>query len=161
MCSSAGAAQFVATARTATPFCLVLHQMWRVPFLLHSPPLTELSRHPVSGEVYEVDDAILAHLDEFEQVSTSFYRREAVEVFLGEAGHSARPRVGGVGDEGDEGDEGDARRTRTAWAYFHCQRYDESEMVACSSDTWTVLPGGCYTLDAAAGYVPSAQRGLA
>lgn len=44
--------------------------------------LLDGSGSPVAGEVYEVDDETLVRLDAFE--ATSYYRRERVEVSLGE-----------------------------------------------------------------------------
>lgn len=44
--------------------------------------LLDESNSPVAGEAYEVDDEVLKELDDFE--ASSYYRREQVEISLGD-----------------------------------------------------------------------------
>ncbi len=72
-------ARLVATARTTAPRTLV--DLGPYPAML---PAAERDRTPVHGEIYDVDDAALAALDEFEGCP-DLYRRERVALEDGEA----------------------------------------------------------------------------
>jgi gamma-glutamylaminecyclotransferase len=71
-------ARFVGEARTASPRTLV--DLGPYPALLAEDEARD--RGVVHGEMFEVDEAALAELDEFEGCPT-LYRREAIEVVIG------------------------------------------------------------------------------
>ena len=64
-------ARFVAAARTEPTFMLV--------DMGEYPALVEGGRASVAGELYEVDDAILSALDDYEEVP-QMYERRSIEV---------------------------------------------------------------------------------
>ncbi|XP_003729532.1 putative gamma-glutamylcyclotransferase CG2811 [Strongylocentrotus purpuratus] len=66
--------RFFGTGKTETKWPLVIATKYNIPFLLDC----EGEGHNVYGEVYEVDDDLLAHLDEVEGCPDSYERRKIV-----------------------------------------------------------------------------------
>lgn len=60
--SSKGKATLVGAADTVRKFPLLIGSRYNVPYLLYKPG----TGHRIRGEVYDVDDKLLAFLDEFE-----------------------------------------------------------------------------------------------
>ncbi|XP_034404268.1 gamma-glutamylaminecyclotransferase-like [Cyclopterus lumpus] len=88
-----GKAAFLASARTAQRYPLVIAGEHNIPFLLNLPG----QGHRVHGEIYEVDDKMLRFLDDFEQVPDLYQRtRVTLEVkeWAGQAAGEARPAPG-------------------------------------------------------------------
>jgi gamma-glutamylaminecyclotransferase len=70
-------ATFIGEYRTVARYPLVIGGQWFVPNLLNEPG----EGHQVTGEAYEVDDAVLAELDELESVHLATgYRRIKIEI---------------------------------------------------------------------------------
>lgn len=70
-----GEARFLTSARTVRKFPLVIAGPHNVPFLLDAPG----QGHHIQGELYSVDERMLAFLDDFERVPT-WYQRVPVEL---------------------------------------------------------------------------------
>ncbi|KAL7737588.1 hypothetical protein ACLKA6_007702 [Drosophila palustris] len=66
-----GVSQFLAKGKTVTKFPLVIGTRYNIPFLLNKPDVG----HHIEGEIYEVDDAMFAKLDELEEYPR-YYDRE-------------------------------------------------------------------------------------
>ncbi|KAL0279126.1 UNVERIFIED_CONTAM: hypothetical protein PYX00_000742 [Menopon gallinae] len=75
--SKNGFSKFISPAETAKKYPLIIASRYNIPFLLYSPGDGE----NVKGEVYEVDDKMLAALDILED-HPSFYIREVEKVNL-------------------------------------------------------------------------------
>lgn len=73
--SANGEARFLSSARTVRKFPLVIGGQHNVPFLLDVPG----QGHRIQGELYSVDERMLAFLDDFEMVPT-WYQRVPVEL---------------------------------------------------------------------------------
>ncbi|XP_076268938.1 putative gamma-glutamylcyclotransferase CG2811 isoform X1 [Rhynchophorus ferrugineus] len=73
--STGGHHKFLYNGRTKEKFPLIIGTRYNIPFLLHSPGQS----HNVKGEVYEVDDKVLADLDVLED-HPNFYVRGLYEV---------------------------------------------------------------------------------
>lgn len=70
-------AQYLGDYRTVQCYPLVIGGRWRSPYLINEPGVG----FQVTGEVYEVDDTVLAELDELESIHRSDgYRRIRVAV---------------------------------------------------------------------------------
>ncbi|XP_050296741.1 putative gamma-glutamylcyclotransferase CG2811 isoform X2 [Anthonomus grandis grandis] len=67
--------KFLYNAQTIEQFPLIIATQFNIPFLLHAPG----KGHHVQGEVYEVDNQVLADLDILED-HPRFYIREEYEV---------------------------------------------------------------------------------
>lgn len=78
--STNGKAEFLASARTTQKYPLVIADEYNVPFLLNISG----QGHRVQGEIYTVDDKMLAFLDDFEMVPT-MYQRTPVELEVTES----------------------------------------------------------------------------
>lgn len=63
--------QFLARGKTVIKFPLVIGTRYNIPFLLNKPEVG----HHIEGEIYEVDDAMFAKLDELEEYP-KYYDRE-------------------------------------------------------------------------------------
>ncbi|KAM6986735.1 gamma-glutamylaminecyclotransferase B-like [Aplochiton taeniatus] len=74
---SNGAAKFLGTARTVKKYPLVIAGEYNIPFLLNIPG----DGQRIRGELYEVDDKMLAFLDDFESCPT-MYQRTPVKLEL-------------------------------------------------------------------------------
>lgn len=73
--SANGEARFLSSARTVHKFPLVIGGPHNIPFLLDVPG----QGHRIQGELYSVDERMLAFLDDFEMVPT-WYQRVPVEL---------------------------------------------------------------------------------
>lgn len=78
--STNGKAEFLASARTTQKYPLVIADKYNVPFLLNISG----QGHRVQGEIYKVDDQMLAFLDDFEMVPT-MYQRTPVQLEVTES----------------------------------------------------------------------------
>ncbi|KAJ3588815.1 hypothetical protein NHX12_009669 [Muraenolepis orangiensis] len=90
-----GKARFLATARTVQAYPLVIVGEYNVPFLMNIPG--EGCR--IRGEIYGVDDRMLAFLDAFECVPTMYQRtvvRLEAEEWAGGGSASPQEEAGGV-----------------------------------------------------------------
>ncbi|XP_068446836.1 gamma-glutamylaminecyclotransferase-like isoform X2 [Clinocottus analis] len=90
-----GRAELLASACTAQKYPLVIAGEHNIPFLLNLPG----QGHRVQGEIYEVDDKMLAFLDDFEGVPAMYQRtRVTLEVkeWVGKAEAGERPAAGSV-----------------------------------------------------------------
>lgn len=105
--SANGEARFLSSARTVHKFPLVIGGPHNVPFLLDVPG----QGHRIQGEVYSVDERMLAFLDDFEMVPT-WYQRVPVELQV----------------EQSEGD-GAAAATTTAQAFVYMRKEFEQELL--------------------------------
>jgi len=70
-------AQFVSEGISLEKFPLVIGSQYHVPYLLHLPG----TGYRVQGEVYRVDDALLAELDKFEG-HPAYYTRKEMQVVM-------------------------------------------------------------------------------
>lgn len=102
--SGNGEAHFLTSARTVRKFPLVISGQHNVPFLLDAPG----QGHRIQGEIYSVDQRMLAFLDDFEMVPT-WYQRVPVELQV----------------EKSEGDGGGA----TAEAFVYMRKEFEEELL--------------------------------
>ncbi|XP_005112636.1 gamma-glutamylaminecyclotransferase isoform X4 [Aplysia californica] len=93
-----GTATFVGRGCTAKKYPLVVASQYGIPFLL----LLEGQGSQVLGEVYEVDDSMLAFLDAFES-HPDFYRREVATVLM---------------TQDKNGEKLDPPQTKECWIYF-------------------------------------------
>jgi gamma-glutamylaminecyclotransferase len=73
-----GYSKFLCRASTMQKMPLVVATRYNIPFLLNKPGVGNY----VTGEVYEVDDQMLAKLDELEDYP-NFYDREIQEMNIG------------------------------------------------------------------------------
>ncbi|KAK7792149.1 hypothetical protein R5R35_000416 [Gryllus longicercus] len=72
---SEGFSRFICKAQTVEKYPLIIASRYNIPFLLDVPG----QGHHVIGEVYEVDESMLKHLDVLEE-HPDFYVREIREV---------------------------------------------------------------------------------
>lgn len=79
--SANGQASFLSSARTLHKFPLIISGPYNVPFLLDAPG----RGHRIQGELYSVDERMLAFLDDFEKVPT-WYQRVPVELQVDKSG---------------------------------------------------------------------------
>ncbi|XP_075873626.1 gamma-glutamylaminecyclotransferase-like isoform X2 [Nelusetta ayraudi] len=105
--SANGEAGFLSTACTVQKFPLVIAGPHNVPFLLDVPG----QGHRIQGELYTVDERMLAFLDDFEMVPT-WYQRVPVELQV------ERSEGGGGGDDG-----------ATAEAFVYIRKAFEEELL--------------------------------
>lgn len=70
-----GVAQFIDTGLTQTKFPLIVATKHNVPFLLSEPG----TGHYINGEIYNVDEKMLRHLDELEDYP-ELYDRVKIDV---------------------------------------------------------------------------------
>nr|XP_023030271.1 putative gamma-glutamylcyclotransferase CG2811 isoform X1 [Leptinotarsa decemlineata]XP_023030272.1 putative gamma-glutamylcyclotransferase CG2811 isoform X1 [Leptinotarsa decemlineata] len=73
--SSEGFCKYLCDAKTKEKFPLIIATEYNIPFLLHSPG----NGYQVKGEVYEVDDKVMADLDDLEGYP-GFYARDIYDV---------------------------------------------------------------------------------
>lgn len=88
--SANGKASFLGRASTIDKFPLVIAGKYNIPFLLNIPG----QGHHVQGEVYSVDDQMLAFLDRFESTPDMYQRtlvKLKVEEWVEEAGGAQTP----------------------------------------------------------------------
>ncbi|KAK4884669.1 hypothetical protein RN001_000940 [Aquatica leii] len=69
-----GSYKFICNAETIEKYPLVVETQYHVPFLLHKPG----TGHYVKGELYEVDEKVLANLDILEEHPTIYEREEKI-----------------------------------------------------------------------------------
>ncbi|XP_020565086.1 gamma-glutamylaminecyclotransferase isoform X1 [Oryzias latipes] len=81
-----GKAEFLATALTTQRYPLVIATEYNIPFLLNLPGQGQRVR----GEIYEVDERMLAFLDAFESVP-SMYQRTVVDLEVEDGGAELPP----------------------------------------------------------------------
>lgn len=79
--SANGHSSFLSSACTVGKFPLIISGQYNIPFLLDAPG----RGHRIQGEVYSVDERMLAFLDDFERVPT-WYQRVPVEVQMEKSG---------------------------------------------------------------------------
>lgn len=72
-----GFARFLNTGRTVTKFPLLIGTRYNIPFLLNRPGIG----HCIVGEIYEIDEMMLANLDVLEDYP-KLYDREKHEVAM-------------------------------------------------------------------------------
>ena len=119
-------AAFCYEARTVERYPLVVGGKWFIPNLINEPG----QGHQVRGEVYQVDDTVLAELDALETVHLpTGYRRVEIQIEPIEAPGTGTAPI-------------------TAWTYLR-ERHHVGDIHAGPMET--------YPLDA--GYVPVAKRG--
>uniref|UniRef100_A0A1L8E549 Gamma-glutamylcyclotransferase family protein n=1 Tax=Nyssomyia neivai TaxID=330878 RepID=A0A1L8E549_9DIPT len=70
-----GVGKFVSRGETTIKFPLVIGTRYNIPFLLNKPGIG----HFIRGEVYEVDERMVEHLDQLEGYP-DFYDREIQEI---------------------------------------------------------------------------------
>lgn len=70
-----GKAKFVANGTTQDSFPMVIGTRYNIPFLVHVP---NVGQH-IHGEIYEVDDNMLATLDELEG-HPNYYLRQLINI---------------------------------------------------------------------------------
>eukprot|EP00743_Colponemidia_sp_Colp-15_P004463 GILK01004813.1.p1 GENE.GILK01004813.1~~GILK01004813.1.p1 ORF type:complete len:175 (-),score=17.62 GILK01004813.1:108-599(-) len=68
--------EYIGQALTKERYPMVLLNKRFVPALLHVAG----SGNRIAGEVFKVDDKILAHLDELEGVASNYYTRQIIEI---------------------------------------------------------------------------------
>lgn len=83
-----GSATLVGTAKTVKKWPLVIASSYNIPYLLHC----EGQGHNVSGEVYSVDDKMLAKLDDFES-HPKYYVRTEEDVELDQPNGGSKKRL--------------------------------------------------------------------
>lgn len=130
-------AVFQQLARTAQRYPLFVDH-YKVPYLVDRPG----DGHPISGELFSVDDAALAALDELEGVAAGRYTRRKIEVELlppagADDGAAADSAGGGGGGSSD------------AWLYC-------IKTVPELEKRGALLP--VYSAEVHADYVPKAGR---
>ncbi|XP_053207397.1 gamma-glutamylaminecyclotransferase C-like [Panonychus citri] len=72
-----GFAQFVSKGLTVNPYPLIIYSRYNIPFLLDKPGMGKR----VYGEIYAVDDSVLADLDDLED-HPDFYQRKQIDIEL-------------------------------------------------------------------------------
>lgn len=89
---SNGKAELLASARTTQKYPLIIATKYNIPFMLNIPG----QGHRVRGEIYKVDDKMLAFLDDFESCPHMYQRslvKLEVEEWMGKGDDDEEERL--------------------------------------------------------------------
>ncbi|XP_074520785.1 gamma-glutamylaminecyclotransferase-like [Halichoeres trimaculatus] len=92
---SNGKAELLASARTTQKYPLIIATKYNIPFLLNIPG----EGHRVRGEIYKVDDKMLAFLDDFESCPHMYQRnlvKLEVEEWMGKGDEEEKVAAGSI-----------------------------------------------------------------
>lgn len=92
---SNGKAELLASARTTQKFPLIIATKYNIPFMLNIPG----EGHRVRGEIYKVDDKMLAFLDDFESCPHMYQRslvKLEVEEWMGTGDEEEKEAAGSI-----------------------------------------------------------------